>query len=250
MIDKNDRQYKKRPYENIIGDIDYDIEEVHDMLDLKFHNVLTSIVILSMRETGKTLLCKSILINLISSGKFHKVLCFSKTAKYNKSYDNIIPSNNIFDIDDTDKIYKKIKQYQEKNMDKDGKPKKYFIFVYDDIPLKRQSYESVILQYQLGRHIGITTIICSQFDKLFTSPLIKANSYEMFIGKLPRTSIEKLYYDIITPFDNFIDFYTFYKHNILDSYNFIRFSVKPEKKNEYITLVKCDLETVTNAKVS
>lgn len=223
-------------------------EKIKDILDVKLDQ-LTSILVLGVRNSGKSILTRGILINLIKNHEFHKLICFSETAGINGAYDGIIPKKNIYSPEQSDRIFSKLRKYAEKH--KSEKNKKYIICVYDDI-FAGKAIRSLTMQYQLSRHYNITCLLCIQHSKSFLgNRLIRTNTYETFISKLSPESLKGLYDDMITPFNSFEEFIQFYKKNIAGSYNFIHYTLNPPKgrPNDTIEIVKADIDVVNNTKV-
>ena len=98
-------------------------------MNVKFDQ-LTSILVLGVRASGKSVLTRGIICNLISNYDYHKIICFSETAHINGNYDGLVDKKNIYNPEQSDAIFEKLKKYAEKH--KKDKEKKNIICVYDD----------------------------------------------------------------------------------------------------------------------
>ena len=220
-----------------------------DIMDVKFDQ-LTSILVLGVRASGKSVLTRGIICNLISHYDYHKIIIFSETAHINGNYDGLVDKKNIYNPEQSDAIFDKLKKYAEKH--KKDKEKKYIICVYDDL-FAGKALKSLTMQYQLSRHYNITVILCVQHSKSFLgNRLIRTNSYHTFISKMSPMSLYGLYEDMITPFANFDEFMTFYKQNIASSYNFLHYMLKPPegRPQDTIQVVHADYDQVNNASIA
>jgi hypothetical protein len=102
----------------------------------------------------------------------------------------------------------------------------------------------------MGRHYGFCTIVCSQSAKsLFLNRTVRANTYYTLIGRLPVPLLEGLWEEFVCKYEKLNDFLAYYKANVKDTYNFILYSLKPEKGKDSMQLVCCDMDYVNSAKV-
>jgi hypothetical protein len=170
-------------------------------------NIPFSMVMLSKRNVGKTVLAEYIVNKLLDEKKLDAVYIFSKTCKLGDNW-RTIPEKYRYEFVDYKKIgqlmkyqtevvkahTKKMqsKKMQSKNkkdtVDKPNKKLKQICLVFDDVidsSASANKGEFINLMNELfsrGRHFKISVMICNQYVKAVITPTIRSNIDYFFIS--------------------------------------------------------------------
>jgi hypothetical protein len=201
----------------------------------------TFITIMSMRKTGKSVLCADLIYYFLTdpNNKVDFVYMFSNTATMdtgtNDQYDfidkkAIIPASpNIMN-----KVINGLFYSQKKT-----NFKYKILLVFDDIVVTKK-YEIIEYVASAGRHHGITCILSAQVSNLVISPTIRSNMSYLFWRRLGSMSIR----DNILPFLGYAfehskDLIDFTKQNI-DNYQFIFYNNNTDFNEDSIKIVRSE----------
>ena len=127
--------------------------KVFNIDELEF-KINSTFLVVSKRNSGKSILVKHILKNLCENHEVSNIILFSETASYETEYD-FIDKKYIIDGIDENKIEKIIK-YQQKNTKNNKKIK--LIFIFDDVNVNDKSRQLIKLFTQ-SRHFHVTVIV-------------------------------------------------------------------------------------------
>lgn len=216
----------------------YDTNKIYDVdeLNLKLNSF---IVLASKRQSGKSVLCKHIIQNLINKNDIKHILLFSKTATFNDDY-TFIDKKYIYDYDKSESIIKKVMEHQKQKIKKAKDKTKIdnILMIFDDVTLSKKNFEIINLS-TLGRHFKITVILSVQYPKgLFTSS-IRGNINYVFFNDLNYEGEDAIYKTIHIPF-KYNEFHNFIDNNN-DDYKFIMYDNNEKNKKERIKIVKAKI---------
>jgi len=201
----------------------------------------TFITVMSMRKTGKSVLCADMIYYFLTDpeNKVDFVYLFSNTAGLgtdtNDQYNFIdkkviIPAN----VSTMNKVINGLFYSQKKT-----NFKYKILIVFDDIVVTNK-YQIIEYVASAGRHHGITCILSAQVSNLVVSPTIRSNMSYLFWRRLGTTSIR----DNILPFlgyafDNSKELVEFTKRNV-DNYQFIFYNNDKDYSKDSIQIVKSE----------
>ena len=220
---------------------EYYNKEIYNIADLKFAKN-SFILLASKRRSGKSVLCKDILLNIINNDDISFVVLFSQTSKLNEDYD-FIPEKFRFKHDQMETEIQNIISFQEKKILEYKKKKKnkkkqiHGIIILDDIKINSRSNE-LIYMATMARHYNIAVILSVQFPKKIVDTSIRSNLDYCFVNELSYEGMEAIHKSIQIPYS--LKEFRSYIYNNNDDYQFIMFDGLSKKK-ERIKLVKSKL---------
>ena len=207
---------------------DTNVKSIED-LDIKQH---AFIVICSKRASGKSVLLKNLVKDLLDKYEYDLILMFSETAHLQNDF-SFIPKEQIFKTDDLEEKLEKLLKIQEKNLKKQKKIN--LLIILDDVKLHNKSKMLVNLS-SLGRHYLITVCFSVQFCKNLCNSTIRNNVDYWIFSDLGEIALKSIYESIHIPlsyreFDKFVN-----EHN--HSYQFIMYDSRTQNRNERLKLIK------------
>ena len=126
---------------------------------MNFSLLNNRIILCGKTNSGKSVLLKHMLQK--EKKKFHKIFVISPTEAVLKYYSDIIPSNQIFheySEDWINDLMKKLTEYKKNNN------KAYnVLLILDDVGADAHNSKALNKVFTMGRHLGISIIITSQF---------------------------------------------------------------------------------------
>lgn len=213
----------------------YDTKKIYDIDELEIPKY-AFILLWSKRRSGKSVLSKAIIKNIVDKYEIDFVVLFWKTAKFNNDYD-FIDKQFIFDYEEAETKIEKIMDYQKKyKLSKKQCPNG--IIVFDDIILYRKWYKIIDLS-SMGRHFNLFTIMSVQYPKMVCDTSIRNNIDMVFFNDLNYQGEEAILKSIHIPY-KYNDFHDFIdKFN--DNYTFILYDNCEKDKKKRIKLVRAKM---------
>ncbi len=193
------------------------------------------ILITSKRASGKSVLVRELIKNLLDKYEYSFMVLFSDTAKFNGDYD-FINNEFIFTTEDIENKLDKILKIQEKNV----KAKKNIngLILLDDVKLHAKSKKLMDLS-SMGRHFKLTCILSTQFPKQIVGTIIRNNLDYLIYSDCGEISLKAIYESIHIPF-NFREFKEFTQKNN-HSYQFIMYDGRSQNRDERIKIIKAKM---------
>ena len=190
------------------------------------------IVICSKRCSGKSVLVKNLVKDMLDKYEYDLILIFSETAHLQDDFNFIAPEQ-MFRTDDLEEKIHKILKIQEKNIK--GKKKVNLLIILDDVKLHNKSKQLINLS-SLGRHFLITVIMSVQFCKNLCNSTIRGNVDYWIFSDLSEIGLRAIYESIHIPlsyrqFDEFVN-----EHN--HDYQFIMYDSRTQKRDERLKIIK------------
>lgn len=112
------------------------------------------VLIASARRSGKSVLMRDLVFNMLRKSHIDFLMLFSQTAVYEKEY-GFLSQEQIRTCDHLEEDLEKIMKYQENN--KKSKKEVNGLILLDDVILTNRTKKLVDLS-SLGRHLNITVI--------------------------------------------------------------------------------------------
>ena len=202
-------------------------------------------IILSKSNSGKSVLVKCILYNLITKHPnfYRNLFILGDTVEYNDSDYNFIDKKNRKPF--TDENLLKIYNYHEKK-EKQGDIQ-HSILVCDDICTNSKLMEKLYMQ---GRHIGLCVILSYQDCTGALNPKVRSNSNYIFLKELSNERLDKIINSMIViggvPKNEIFQYITNNNHK----YQFIMFdnnsNIDKDKRLKIIETKLLDLQIINN----
>jgi len=217
---------------------DTNVQDIED-LDIKLHSF---IVIASKRASGKTILCKNIIKNLIDNNDIHHILIYSKTCQFNGDYD-FIDKKYMYDYENCEEHIKNVMNYQKEkikknNISKNPKNIENILMIFDDVNVTKKNYELINLS-TLARHFKITVILSIQYPKGLLSSSIRGNINYLFFNDLNYEAEDAILKSVHIPF-KYNEFHKFIdEHN--SDYQFIMYNNNEKDKKKRLKIVKAKM---------
>lgn len=206
----------------------YTIEE----LDIKQHSF---ILITSRRCSGKSVIVRNLVKNLLDLYDFNVMILFSETAELNNDY-NFIDKSFIYKTSQIEEKLNKLLKIQERNV-KNNKEINILI-ILDDVQIHSKSKELINLS-TLGRHFKITVILSLQYPKQLCSSSIRNNLDYVIFSDLGEIALKAVYDSIHIPY-NFRKFEEYVNVNNHD-YQFIMYDSRTQNRNERLKVIKAKI---------
>jgi len=206
----------------------------------KFANYL----IVSKKNSGKTILAKHLLSVLLSNHDYQRIIVFSTTAKYSKNESFGFVSEKLIFEEVDDEIITDIMIYQKQKI-KRGIDSS-IIIVFDDVYLDLKSKVLTRL-ININRHLQITIIMIAQYSKtMFANVSIRSNIDYLFWSNVSQQSLEGIFHSIFTRM-NLKQFYEFTHENNRE-FSFLFYNNTWQKHDEKFFIVKA--KKLENIKLS
>ena len=151
----------------------------------------STIVFISKRNSGKTIMSKDVIYSLAKRKLINAVYVISNTALISNDF-SCVPSKNIMKFDDAKLEQLILLQTEAKQKNKNIN----LCLILDDIGNEAHGSKSLQFLFTCGRHINITVIVIVQVVKLI-SPACRENCDYIFMGVLGGSSIDSLYESVI-----------------------------------------------------
>ena len=193
------------------------------------------ILIVSKRNSGKTVLTKNLIYVLYQKYNYDSIILFSETAHFNTDY-NFLPKNCVFKFNKIEQQIKKILDYSANK--RKLKKKFHILIILDDVILNNKSIYLNLISW-LGRHHFITCICSVQYCKGLISSVIRNNLDYIFFSDVGYVQIEALYECIWTNLNKkeFIKY--IYDNN--NNYNFLMYDSKEKERKDRLKIVHADI---------
>ena len=193
------------------------------------------IVICSKRCSGKSVLVKNLVKDMLDKYEYQLIIMFSETAHLQDDFNFIAPEQ-MFRTDDLEEKIGKILKLQEKNIKKQKKVN--LLIILDDVKLHNKSKQLINLS-SLGRHFYCTVIMSVQFCKNLCNSTIRGNVDYWVFSDLSEIGLRAIYESIHIPysyrqFDEFVN-----EHN--HDYQFIMYDSRTQKRDERLKIIKAKM---------
>jgi len=154
-----------------------------------------SAVIISKRNTGKSVLCRDIVYHMLKQKKVDQVVIMSNTSGLQLNEDYDFMPNALLTTYDEGKI-KKLLDAQAKLI-KSGKIREILLIMDDvvgsDKDTSGENSRLIRSLYCNSRHFHVSVVLLSQIATRLMQPAIRANSDYMFFSRLNRRDLETIW---------------------------------------------------------
>ena len=216
------------------------IEKVYPIEELDIKSG-AFIVVCSKRASGKSVLARNLVKNLLDTYDYDVLLMFSETSQFNSDWE-FIDKNLIYKTSEMEQKLEKLLKIQEGNIKKSKKIN--ILIICDDVIVHAKSKQLINLS-TLGRHYLISVICSVQYCKGLCSSSIR-NNIDYFIWSDLGEQAIKSVYETIHIGMNFKEFKQFTQDNNHD-YQFIMYDSRTQKRDERLKVIKA--QEFTNMKL-
>jgi hypothetical protein len=186
------------------------------MSDIK---VQFSALVCSKRNSGKSVLVKYILCELLKAKKIASAVVFSNTAEYSDDWCCLPKENRVQGFDEVKlrRIIDAQKAKKSKILEGGKATLPQVLLIFDDVAGMDDFKASTIIEeiYANSRHWGISVITLVQYAN-FLTPACRGNADYIYIGINGENSLESLYKIVIYSGGNKKDFKRFVGDNTKD----------------------------------
>ena len=148
-----------------------------------------TISIASKRNTGKTVLAKHLVYEMVRQKRIEKVILLSNTSEFNKDYD-FLPKK--YRQKFSNELLTKIVESQMKSMTS-GKAPQLLLLLDDVVGYSKDTTgsrsEIILSMYATSRHYNVSVMLLSQIANYVLSPAIKNNSDYIYFSRLNRQQL-------------------------------------------------------------
>ena len=181
-----------------------------------------ALIIIAKRNSGKSILIKYLVEDALKHNEFNKIFVISSTNSVNHFYNDIIPTNCIFEKYSEEWTNTLIDKMSEKNKGKTKQSDNPYniLLILDDMAsdMSMHQSESIKKLYSRGRHSFISIITVGQMLH-HVSPLMRNNSDWVVTGQLNASNIDLLCDEYRVPIIEKREFIKLYKKSTT-AYNF------------------------------
>ena len=172
------------------------------LINLKDYVIPSTCLIVSKRNTGKTVQAKYILYNLVRYKKINNVIVFSDTSEFSNDFDCV---DKKYVLNFSEEKFNEIVNKKKEEIKKKGKQNSSETLILLDDITNNKSLEVINTMYKTSRHINISIIHLCQYPKYFITPTVR-NNIDYMLWNTINYSTSQILYENTVGFENVKEF--------------------------------------------